>query len=346
MSEPILPSPVSRNFLSSATRRCLGLAQAVGYYLLLVTGTPLVAMVVMTFVGYMSYSDRPGPGWYGLRLGISARELWFFVGWWAFTTLTAIPAAAVLYAFCAALRAMRAPRWLLAALCGLVSLFVSMYLFLAAGWYIALSIEPVAVAGLAGLVYGLVLLPRLPVPLTDSSGNFLARGVFVGGALPVMVVAFAVLVLVIPSPLPTMAAGRVVIGCSLDRQELSEERGGLRPSESDKLRQLGIEGSIGVVAIITPFVQDAAASGNLQQRKHDEPRTVIVVPRFPEMPLDLSVAFTTAGLYVRRDMGWTTIPNIPAIAKRVRIEPIRDAPGNVTIQIEDVSMGSSFHYCR
>ena len=45
-----------------AVRQALGLAQAVGFYLLVGFGAPLVAMVVMAFVGYVPFSDRPGAG--------------------------------------------------------------------------------------------------------------------------------------------------------------------------------------------------------------------------------------------------------------------------------------------
>src|SRR5215469_5592571 len=42
-------------------RQALGLAQAVGFYLLAAFGAALVAMVVMAFLGYAPYGDRPGP---------------------------------------------------------------------------------------------------------------------------------------------------------------------------------------------------------------------------------------------------------------------------------------------
>lgn len=47
--------------------------------------------------------------------------------------MMAMPAAAVLFVLRGALGSIRTPRWLLAAVCGLASLFVSMYLLLAAG---------------------------------------------------------------------------------------------------------------------------------------------------------------------------------------------------------------------
>jgi hypothetical protein len=110
-----------------------------------------------------------------------------------------------------------------------------------------------------------------------------------------------------------------------------------------------------MVAIFTPWTPDARSMGPIQQlpvgeptqgRPREGPRTVVVMPQFPDASLELEVTLSTGGLYVRRDMSLTAIPETPGTAKRVRIVPIRDAPGNVTVELEDVSMGTSFRYCR
>jgi hypothetical protein len=335
-------------------RQILGLGQAVGFFLLLVTGMPLLAMVIMAFVGYLPYSDRPGPGWYGLRLALSVRELRLFVDWWAFTAIAAMPAAAVLFVFHRALRAIRTPRWLSASVCGVASLFVSMYLLLAAGWYIALSLVFVVLAGLTGLVYGTLLLPRLPIPLADPSGAIRVSRIAAGGAAPILVVALVGLLLVTPRSGPEQAAALVVVGCSLDHERLTENTGALTSGEAEALRRLGVAGPLGVVAIITPW-SAAGAVGAVQplpigeppnSRPREGPRTVIVTPELPDAPLELGVAYTTGGLYLRQGTGWTTIPEARPANKRVRISPIRGAPGNFTVELEDVNMGSSFRYCR
>lgn len=81
-------------------------------------------------------------------------------------------------------------------------------------------------------------------------------------------------------------------------------------------------------------------------RPRDEPRTVIVAPRFPDAPLELDVAFPSPGLYVKRDRGWTTIPTDLNATRRVRIAPITGAPGKVHVELSDVGLGSSFRHCR
>src|SRR5262245_61772135 len=194
-------------------RQALGLAQAVGLYLLVAFGAPLVAMIVMAFVGYAPYSDRPGPGWYGLRLAITAGEIRFFVEWWAFTGLYAMPVGVLLFALEGVLRVVRAPGRLVAVVCGLAAFVLSAYLPLAAGWYIAISEVPVVVAPLAGGIYGALVLPRLPIAVASASGQLSVSRLAIGGAIPVAVIALVALMLAEPrtGAEPQRAAALVII---------------------------------------------------------------------------------------------------------------------------------------
>jgi hypothetical protein len=337
-------------------RQALGLAQAVGFYPLVAFGAPLVAMVVMAFVGYVPYSDRPGPGWYGLRLGVTAREIQFFVGWWAFTGLYAMPVGALLFALQGVLRIIRVPRRLVATICGLAGFLLSAYLAAATGWYIAISAVPVVVAAVAGSLYGALVLPRLPIAIASASGRLSVSRLAVAGAIPVAVVAVVALMLAEPRARaePQQAAALVIIGCSLDHAELSPSSGALTDRERGELRRLGVVGPVGVVAIITPWTASRGAGGMQQLpigetgdgQPREQTRTVIVTPRLPDAPLELYVAFPSPGLYLKRDQGWTTIPAELKATRRVRLAPITDAPGNVHVELADVALGSSFRYCR
>ena len=336
-------------------RQALGLAQAVGFYLLVAFGTSVVALVVMAFVGYVPYSDRPGPGWYGLRLAITAREVEFFVGWWAFTGLYAMPVGALLFALQDVLRLVRAPRWLVTTVCGLAGFVLSGYLAAATGWYIAISEVPVIVAAFAGGLYGALVLPRLPIGIASASGRLSMTRLAVGAAIPVAVVALVALMLAEPRARvePQQAAALVIVGCALDHAQLSPSSGALTVAELQVRRRLGVAGPVGVVAIITPWTSRAA--GGIQQlpigetadaQPRSKPRTVIVTPRFPDAPLELDVAFPSPGLYVKRDEAWTTMPTDLRATRKVRIAPIKGAPGNVDVELADVGLGSSFRYCR
>jgi hypothetical protein len=176
-----------------------------------------------------------------------------------------------------------------------------------------------------------------------------------GGAIPVAVVALVALMLAEPrdGAEPQQAAALVVLGCSLDHARLSPSSGALTAAELGELRRLGVAGPVGIVTIITPWTRSGAAGG-IQQlpigetpdgRPRGEPRTVIITPRLPDSPLELDVAFPTPGLYLKTDQGWTTIPADLRATRKVRIAPIRNAPGNVRVELSDVSLGSAFRYC-
>ena len=340
-------------FLGLVARQLVRLGQAVGFYLCAVTVTPLIAMILMAFVGYLPYSDRPGPGWYGLRLAISVRELRLFVDWWVFSALAAIPLAAVLFVLDSLLSLVRKPRWLRMTASGTASLLLSGYLLLATGWYIAISGVIPILGGLAGFIHGAWVLSRLPIPVRTSSGVLSWSRLGVGGVVPALVIALAALIPTLPRPRPEQAAALVVIGCSLTHEELSEKAGALTAGEADELRRLGLMGPLGVVAIITPW-SAGRATGTLPPLPIGEPsrgsprtgpRTVIVTRRLPTAALEVDVAFDASALYVHRDAEWTTIPATVTTSRRARISPIRDAPGNVTLELEGVSMGTSFRYC-
>jgi len=211
------------------------------------------------------------------------------------------------------------------------------------------------VAAFAGGLYGALVLPRLPIGIASASGRLSMARLAVGAAIPVAVVALVALTLAEPRAGvgPQQAAALVIVGCALDHAQLSPSSGALTVAELQALRRLGVAGPVGVVAIITPWTSRAA--GGMQQlpigatadgKPRSKPRTVIVTPRFPAAPLELDVAFPSPGLYVKREQGWTMIPTDLNATRKVRIAPITDAPGNVHVDLSDVSLGSSFRYCR
>src|SRR5688500_18651912 len=136
--------------LAFVARQLLGVVQAVGLYVAVVPGVTLIAMNLLTLVGYVDHSDRPGPGWSGLRLAIAVREALLFIERGAQTAMSAVPLGAVLFCVSRVLLVLRTPEWLLAALRGIVALLISVMLTAATGWYIAISGVAVVIAALAG----------------------------------------------------------------------------------------------------------------------------------------------------------------------------------------------------
>src|SRR5712692_1562273 len=61
---------------------------------LTVAGGVFLVLILLTLIGYLPYSDRPGPGWQGAHLP-SLQEVGFFLGW-------AFPFVAPFAAYCGA----------------------------------------------------------------------------------------------------------------------------------------------------------------------------------------------------------------------------------------------------
>jgi hypothetical protein len=136
---------------------------------IIVFGTALF-MFLCEFVGFVPYSDRPGPGFYGwlpLRsLSDVGAAAWFQLGFALFAApffaMYAVPALTIFFA----LRLTTINRWFLAVPAALVFGFVAFYIMAAMGWYIAISGVAVIAAGVLGIVFGaLCFLLWFPRPL-------------------------------------------------------------------------------------------------------------------------------------------------------------------------------------
>jgi len=140
--------------------------------LVLQFAAPLVALylvlVIPLLFGCLSYSDRPGPGCYGVPSGVGLRE----VAQHATTMLSYAMFAgrflwpvAFLCTFLALLTKWR-PRtqWLRAIFLGLLGFIGTGYLTAAAGWYFAVSGTAVLVVAAVGAMVAALVLPKLIAP--------------------------------------------------------------------------------------------------------------------------------------------------------------------------------------
>ena len=115
-------------------------------------------MFLSEFVGFLPYSDRPGPGFYGWfpmrSLSDVGTAAWFQLGFALFAApffaMYAIPALTVFLA----LRLTTVNRWFLAVPAALVFGLLGFYLMAALGWYIAISGVGVIAAGVLGFAFG------------------------------------------------------------------------------------------------------------------------------------------------------------------------------------------------
>jgi hypothetical protein len=132
--------------------------RSLGLYAAVVAGGTLLFLVGSSIVGYLAYSDRPGPGW---GRGIfSWSEVKFFIGWLPLLIYFLVYLGAVLFPFARLLGWLRAPRWLLRVFAGLFAGIAALVGVLASGWYIAISQYAAFAGALSGMIYGAVFLPR------------------------------------------------------------------------------------------------------------------------------------------------------------------------------------------
>jgi hypothetical protein len=122
-------------------------------------GTSLV-LFLSSCIGYLPYSDRPGPGWRGgIHLPSWAEFLTYisFAPWLAYFCLFF---GIGLFVLSLILGIASTPRWLNRMLGGIFAALSAGIAILAGGWYFALAeIGPVA-ALILGLLYGIFLFPR------------------------------------------------------------------------------------------------------------------------------------------------------------------------------------------
>lgn len=148
---------VKRTLPTAWWSRCL---LTLATYIIAADFLPTLLLVAINSIGYLPYSDRPGPGWQTPHLPILA-ELKFFVGFAALL----LPASAVYGSFfaigAAILGFCRLPRWALRTVAVVPAFLAGGLLMAGVGWYIAISAVGVYVAaGCAGL-WGLLIFPAL-----------------------------------------------------------------------------------------------------------------------------------------------------------------------------------------
>ena len=140
----------------------IDLARSLGLYVLVVVGGVFCFLSLAPLVGYLPYSDRPGPGWLGRAA--NWREflggVGFLLAWAPMMLPHTVTAGSILFLIARALERFGTPRLAVAIIAAVLAGFASGYLVLAFGWYIAIAEPPVYFAMALGIVFGAWLLPR------------------------------------------------------------------------------------------------------------------------------------------------------------------------------------------
>jgi hypothetical protein len=122
-------------------------------------GTSLV-LLVSSCIGYLPYSDRPGPGWWGKPHFPSWTEVATYFGFAPWFAYGCLYFGLGLFVLSLALGVASTPRWLNRLIGGFIAAIAAMFAVAAAGWYLALAaIGPYSALAL-GLLYGIFIFPR------------------------------------------------------------------------------------------------------------------------------------------------------------------------------------------
>jgi hypothetical protein len=119
---------------------------------------------VALLLGYLPYSDRPGPGWHP-GVSLSLAELQSIGGFILFLSIYWLPTLLLIYFLFRLLRLVGYNRLVYAVLGGIIIGVAAGYVTLAIGWYIALDGSTVWAGIILGLLYGATLFPKFLKPI-------------------------------------------------------------------------------------------------------------------------------------------------------------------------------------
>lgn len=146
-------------------------AKHIIYGLLTILGGLFLFMCLAICVGYIPYSDRPGPGWYNKPFGISSKEVYFILNFLIFLGIYILGSLIIVYFIFRLLRLVGYNKIVFSILGAITIGALSFYWTLGIGWYIALGSVPVYAGGIFGAVYGGFLFPRYLAPAPRISGT-------------------------------------------------------------------------------------------------------------------------------------------------------------------------------
>ncbi|HEV8264051.1 MAG TPA: hypothetical protein VGQ06_03810 [Gemmatimonadales bacterium] len=130
---------------------------AVGSYVGLVALGLALTLTISSAVGYLPYSDRPGPGW--TEPSFSLGQVRFYMQWSALLLVPSAIYGTVVFAYLRVLRVFDAPLAIMRVVGALSAGFAALVLAAGVGWYIAMTAFPALVAAGLGAGWGAVLLP-------------------------------------------------------------------------------------------------------------------------------------------------------------------------------------------
>jgi hypothetical protein len=257
-------------------------------------GTSLVLLLSSSF-GYLPYSDRPGPGWWGRVHWPSWAEFANYIGFSPWFAYFCFYFGLGLFGLCLVLGVASTPRWLNRLLGGAIAAAAAGLAVMGAGWYFALAEIGPDSAIILGLLYGVFLFPRFVQPRTQPVKMWIRISIVSCSAAIFLYWIVSPLLPKKPAPvvsyyLMRVTAGEKPIVASADaRRGISDEIAAL------KLRG-DTHGGIG------------SSSGYGQDAPHIDVELIALEPITKEA--QLAIPETGYALYVLRNGVWTAHPSI------------------------------------
>jgi hypothetical protein len=288
---------------------------AVGSYVGLIVFGLVITLTISSAVGYLPYSDRPGPGW--TEPSFSFAQLGFYLGW---SVLLLAPCAiygTVVFAFHRVLRFLDAPSVIIRLVGALSAGLIALVLAAGVGWYIAMAAFPAFVAAGLGAGWGAVLLPRYlgPRPRPRSgwvrwASNTVLILAGIGGFYWTF---FA------PQYGQHLSLSVVRVTQTEERLVTGPEVGGLEPHEAVLLDSV----------FPNHHVQRGLSGSSNSGDELNQARMLVVVTGPVTTEARLREPKGVSVVYIQRGDRWEMFPpNAPTISARVKISPAPE-PGTI-----------------
>jgi hypothetical protein len=294
-------------------------AKSLGLYAVVVSAGTFVFLVGSSIVGYLAYSDRPGPGWG--RGAFSWSEVRFFLGWLPFLMYFLLYLGATLFPFARLLGWLGSPRWLLRIFGGLFSGTAALVGVLAAGWYIAISQYPAYAGAVCGITYGAVLLPRFSGSPRSGPTNWKRWAGIAGSILGCGTITLYPLL-----PKQSAQSLEILFVCVVPGpQDLASDgkTGGLTTDELSQLKLLGLRGTLHF------------GMSQFQGSSPAQARAIVVFTRELHSSVELREPHATHVIYVEHGDAWRMYPpDAPTVRNKIKFWPSTKNPGKVEVQTE------------
>jgi hypothetical protein len=288
------------NFVRSLVEWVISLAL---YALVVAVGT-LIFLVGSLMVGYLPYSDRPGPGWG--RGAFDWSGFSFFLSWLPLLLYFLLYIGAALFPLARLLSWFHSPRWLLRVFGGLFAGIAALVGVSAAGWYIAISAYPVYAGGMSGMIYGALILPRFAGPVRSGPAKWWQ---WIGTAATIVGCGAFVAYPLIPHDQPNESLEVEVVRLIAGPGDLTAQtKAGLNQRELKYLKSLGLTGTL-----------DLESSGQYGPRAQHE-RVVIVLTAALRSFAEFREPSADDVIYVQQGDAWIkNPPEAPTIRKKISV---------------------------